>query len=75
MSSANLGGMGDGSTLVLLNGLRVANCAFAGDTVDLNAIPLSAIDWVEILKDGVSAIYGSSVLWEHSSGAESHSSP
>ena len=62
LSSANLRGIGDGSTLVLLNGRRVANYAFDGGTVDLSAIPLSAIERLEILKDGASAIYGSDAI-------------
>ena len=62
LGSANLRGIGDGSTLVLLNGRRVANYAFDGGTVDLNTIPLSAVDRVEILKDGASAIYGADAI-------------
>src|SRR5258705_2102885 len=62
LSSANLRGIGDGSTLVLLNGRRVANYAFSGGAVDLNTIPLSAIDRVEILRDGASAIYGTDAI-------------
>jgi iron complex outermembrane recepter protein len=62
LSSANLRGIGDGSTLVLLNGRRIANYAFSGGAVDLNAIPLTAIDRVEILKDGASAIYGTDAI-------------
>ena len=62
LSSANLRGIGDGSTLVLLNGRRVANYAFNGGTVDLNSIPISAIDRVEILKDGASALYGADAI-------------
>ena len=61
-SSANLRGIGDGSTLVLLNGRRVANYAFNGGAVDLNAIPVAAIERVEILKDGASAVYGSDAI-------------
>ena len=53
-------------TLVLLNGRRVAPYGFAQnlqDTfVDLGSIPVSAIDRVEILKDGASAIYGSDAV-------------
>lgn len=60
--SANLRGIGDGSTLVLLNGRRVANYAFDGGTVDLNTIPLSAVERIEILKDGASAIYGADAI-------------
>ncbi len=62
LSSVNLRGVGDGSTLILINGLRVANYAFDGGAVDINAIPLAAIDRVEILKDGASAIYGADAI-------------
>jgi iron complex outermembrane recepter protein len=62
LSSVNLRGIGDGSTLVLINGRRVANYAFDGGAVDVNAIPVSAIDRVEILKDGASAIYGTDAI-------------
>jgi iron complex outermembrane receptor protein len=62
LSSANLRGLGGGSTLVLLNGRRLANYAFDGETVDLNSIPLEAIDRVEVLKDGASAIYGTDAI-------------
>lgn len=61
-STVNLRGIGDGSTLVLINGRRVANYAFDGGAVDVNSIPISAIDRVEILKDGASAIYGSDAI-------------
>ncbi|HKU87200.1 MAG TPA: TonB-dependent receptor [Casimicrobiaceae bacterium] len=62
LSSVNLRGIGDGSTLVLINGRRVANYAFDGGAVDVSAIPLTAIDRVEILKDGASAIYGTDAI-------------
>lgn len=62
LASANLRGIGHGSTLVLLNGRRVANYAFDGGAVDLNTIPLSAVDRIEILKDGASAIYGADAI-------------
>jgi iron complex outermembrane receptor protein len=62
LSSANLRGLGDGSTLVLLNGRRVANYAANGGTVNLNFIPVSALERVEILKDGASAIYGADAM-------------
>ena len=47
---------------MLLNGRRLANYAFNGATVDLNSIPLAAIDRVEVLKDGASAIYGTDAI-------------
>jgi iron complex outermembrane receptor protein len=62
LSSVNLRGLGDSSTLVLLNGRRVATYAFDGGAVDVNAIPLAAIERVEILKDGASALYGSDAI-------------
>jgi iron complex outermembrane receptor protein len=63
-NGANLRGIGVSSTLVLLNGRRLANFASPGDEsgVDLNTIPIAAIERVEILKDGASAIYGSDAI-------------
>src|ERR1700682_3019356 len=62
LASANLRGLGDGATLVLLNGRRASNYAVNSGTVNLNFIPLAAIDRVEILKDGASAIYGADAM-------------
>jgi iron complex outermembrane receptor protein len=56
-----LGGNGN-KTLVLLNGRRVANHAFDSGSADLNAIPLAAIDRIEVLRDGASAIYGTDAI-------------
>ncbi|WIV96173.1 TonB-dependent receptor [Kinneretia aquatilis] len=63
-NGANLRGIGVSSTLVLLNGRRMANFASPGDNsgVDLNNIPAGAIERVEILKDGASAIYGTDAI-------------
>jgi len=61
-ASANLRGLGASSTLVLLNGRRVALHGAKGNAVDLNAIPLGAIQRVEVLKDGASAIYGTDAI-------------
>lgn len=63
-NSANLRGIGTSSTLILLNGRRLANFASPGDNagVDLNNIPAGAIERVEILKDGASAIYGTDAI-------------
>jgi outer membrane receptor protein involved in Fe transport len=59
----NLRGLGAPRTLVLLNGRRLVNGGAGADAaVDLNAIPLSAIERVEILKDGASAIYGADAV-------------
>jgi len=63
-NSANLRGIGTSSTLVLLNGRRLANFASPGDAsgVDLNNIPAAAIQRVEVLKDGASAVYGTDAI-------------
>lgn len=60
-SGVNLRGLGPDSTLVLLNGLRLPSTAFAGAT-DISAIPISAIDRIEILADGASSTYGSDAV-------------
>ena len=59
--SANLRGFGSDSTLVLINGLRAPVTGFQG-SVDISAIPLVAIDHVEIMTDGASALYGSDAV-------------
>ncbi|TXI23439.1 MAG: TonB-dependent receptor [Roseateles sp.] len=63
-NGANLRGLGVSSTLVLLNGRRMANFASPGDSagVDLNSIPASAIQRVEVLLDGASSLYGSDAI-------------
>jgi iron complex outermembrane receptor protein len=61
-SYANLRNLGDGRTLVLLDGQRLANNAFIGNAVDLSGIPFSAIDQVEVLREGASALYGSDAI-------------
>ncbi|MDB5756523.1 MAG: TonB-dependent receptor, partial [Massilia sp.] len=61
-SSANLRGQGADSTLVLLNGRRIATYGMKGSAVDLNAIPFAAVDRVEVLKDGASSIYGTDAI-------------
>jgi len=62
LSAANLRGQGAASTLVLLNGRRVATHGLNGGVVDLNSIPMAAVDRIEILKDGASAIYGTDAI-------------
>lgn len=57
----NLRGLGSDNTLVLLNGQRLPQDAITG-TVDINLIPIAAVERMEILKDGASAIYGSDAL-------------
>ena len=60
-SSVNLRGIAEGTTLVLLNGRRLAP-GFRSAAVDISALPLSAIERVEILTDGASALYGSDAV-------------
>ena len=61
-TSANLRMQGAGATLILLNGRRVSSHGLNGGVVDLNSIPFAAIERVEILKDGASAIYGTDAV-------------
>jgi len=61
-SSANLRGQGSSSTLILLNGRRVAAHGLNGGVVDLNQIPMAAVERVEILKDGASSVYGTDAV-------------
>ena len=60
-SGVNLRGLGNNSTLVLLNGRRVAASGFASFT-DISQIPLAAVERVDILTDGASAVYGSDAV-------------
>lgn len=58
----SIGGVnGQEYTLVLLNGRRLAPRG-PGSAVDLNTIPLSAIERIEVLTDGASALYGSDAI-------------
>lgn len=65
-AAISLRGFGADATLVLINGRRVAGSAFAegivNSFVDINNIPVSAIERIEILKDGASAVYGSDAV-------------
>jgi iron complex outermembrane receptor protein len=61
-TSANLRGQGANATLILLNGRRVAAHGLNGGVVDLNQIPMAAIDRIEVLKDGASSIYGTDAI-------------
>ena len=64
-AAASLRGIGPSSTLTLINGRRVAASSFASGTenfVDINSIPASAVQRVEILATGASAIYGADAV-------------
>jgi iron complex outermembrane receptor protein len=68
VATASLRGLSSTSTLILLNGRRMAYSAYADPNngkstlYDLNSIPVSALERVEVLKDGASAIYGSDAI-------------
>jgi iron complex outermembrane recepter protein len=61
VSGISLRGLGPGSTLVLLNGRRKAG-SVEGRVVDISSIPLSAVDRVEVVTGGRSAVYGSDAV-------------
>src|SRR6185436_5773925 len=62
-AQVNLRGLGINRTLVLLNGRRVVyGGTGANSAVDLNMIPTSMIERIEVLKDGASALYGADAV-------------
>lgn len=63
LSSISLRGLGSARTLVLVNGRRLASFAGSdGASVNVNVIPLAAIERIEVLKDGASGVYGSDAV-------------
>jgi iron complex outermembrane receptor protein len=67
INTISLRGLGSARTLILINGRRSApagggSIGAAGSSVDIGSIPVAAIERVEILKDGASAIYGSDAI-------------
>lgn len=61
-SELSLRGLGGGRTLILIDGRRAPISPQTGEGQDLNTIPLAAVERVEILTDGASAIYGADAL-------------
>lgn len=61
-SEVNLRGLGSRRTLVLVDGRRIAKSPIVGDAVDMNSIPMAAVERIEVLTDGASAIYGSDAI-------------
>lgn len=63
-ATVQLRGLNLGSTLILLNGRRLSVSAaqFSRNYIDLNSIPMAAIERVEVLPDSATAIYGSDAL-------------
>ncbi|WP_116807623.1 TonB-dependent receptor [Steroidobacter cummioxidans] len=64
VSSVSLRGLGSQRTLVLIDGRRVAGGGTITDStsVDINSIPLAALERVEVLKEGASSVYGSDAI-------------
>jgi iron complex outermembrane receptor protein len=65
-SGISLRGLGANATLVLVNGRRVSTAVLADDAqrsfVDLDSLPLEAVERIEVVKDGASSIYGSDAV-------------
>ncbi len=62
LSDISLRGLGSDRTLVLIDGRRAPKAPFSGQAADLNAVPLAAVERIEILSDGASAVYGSDAI-------------
>jgi len=61
-AGVSLRALGSGRTLVLIDGKRAPVAPNTGAGQDLNAVPLAAVERIEILSDGASAIYGSDAI-------------
>src|SRR5690606_1573638 len=63
LATVDLRGLGSGRTLVLIDGRRRPTAPQAASSgSDLNSIPLAAVERIEILSDGASAVYGSDAI-------------
>lgn len=63
LATVDLRGLGSGRSLVLIDGRRApTNPMSASSGADLNSIPLAAVERIEILTDGASAVYGSDAI-------------
>ncbi len=61
ITTASIHDVGEQYTLVLINGRRLAP-ANSGTTIDVNSIPLAAVERIEVLTDGASALYGADAI-------------
>lgn len=61
-TTASIHDLGSSYTLILLNGRRIAPLQDSGAAVNLNSIPMSAVERVEVLTDGASALYGADAI-------------
>lgn len=62
VAMVSLRGLGASRTLVLVDGRRLTMSPSTGSSQDLNAIPIGAVERIEILSDGASAVYGSDAI-------------
>ena len=62
LADIDMRGLGSSRTLVLIDGRRAPKAPFADSAQDLNAIPTAAVERIEILSDGASAVYGSDAI-------------
>lgn len=61
-NAINLRGLGQSATLVLIDGRRVTNTGASQTFTEANAIPLAALERIEVIADGASAVYGSDAV-------------
>lgn len=61
-SSVSLRNCGSNRTLVLVNGRRWVSDNGLGGAADLSSIPMAAVERIDVLKDGASALYGSDAI-------------
>jgi len=62
VAQVSLRGLGASRTLVLVDGRRMARSPVTGSSQDVNTIPIGAIERIEVLSDGASAVYGSDAI-------------
>lgn len=61
-NAINLRGLGQAATLVLIDGHRVTNTGASQTFTEANAVPLAALERIEVVADGASAVYGSDAV-------------
>ncbi|MBO9574555.1 MAG: TonB-dependent receptor [Sphingobium sp.] len=61
-NAINLRGLGQSATLVLVDGHRITNTGASQTFTEANALPLAALDRIELVADGASAVYGSDAV-------------
>lgn len=61
-TGVNLRGLGPASTLVLVNGRRLAGTGSRAEFTDISALPSGAVERVDVLLDGASALYGADAI-------------